>query len=281
MAGSKEDQGRRSRLRATFDRASSGYDRSPLRFFRDGAVRLASIAGVEPGHRVLDVATGTGWVALAAAAMAGRRGRVVGIDLSPGMIARARAKARRQGLPNVAFRLGDVQRLPYRSATFDTVLAGQAIFFMPDPLRALREWHRVLKPGGCLGISSQGRTAFQPMMKMYRRLLKRYSVPVPSPSGPAFETITECRRYLWAAGLREIGTSVVELGYSLPDAEAWWTIVRHTAMGGGIRRLAPKDRPRFRREHLREVDSLRDGDGIALPMPTIFAVGRKPPARGK
>lgn len=110
MAGSKEDQARKSRLRATFDHACSGYDRSPLRFFREGAVRLASFAGVEPGHRVLDVATGTGWVALAAAAMAGPRGTVVGIDLSPGMIARAREKARRRGLSNVAFRLGDVER---------------------------------------------------------------------------------------------------------------------------------------------------------------------------
>lgn len=151
---------------------------------------------------------------------------------------------------------------------------------MPDPLRALREWRRVLRTDGRLAISSQGRAAFQPMMKMYRTPLKRYGVPVPSPSGPDFETTTECRRYLRAAGLRDIGTSAVELGYPLPDADAWWTIVQHTAMGGGIRRLAPEDRQRFRREHLREVESLRLRDGIPLPMPTIFAVGWNRGRRG-
>ena len=281
MAGGREERARKARVRATFDLASSGYDRASLRFFREGAAQLVSFVPVEPGHRVLDVATGTGWVALAAAARAGPRGRVVGIDLSPGMIARAREKARRREFPTVTFRLGDVQRLPYRSATFDTVFAAQAIFFMPDPMRALREWRRVLKPGGRLAISSQGRTAFQPMMKMYWKLLKRYGLRIPSPSGPAFETAAECRRYLRAAGFRDIMTSVINLGYPLPDADAWWTIVRHTAMGGGVRRLAPKDRPRFRREHLRQVEILRARDGIPLPMPTILAAGRKPETRKK
>ena len=281
VAVDKEDQAQKARVQATFDRASPGYDRSPLRFFRKGAEQLVSFAAVEPGQRVLDVATGTGWVALAAAAKVGPRGKVVGIDLSPGMLSKAREKARHRKLLNIAFRLGDVQRLPYRSATFDTVLAAQAIFFMPHPLRALREWRRVLKPGGCLAIASQGRMAFEPMMKMYWKLLKQRGVPVPSPSGPSFETARECRRYLQAAGLRDVWTSVTELGYRLSDVNAWWTIVRHTAMGGGIRRLAPKDRPRFRREHLQEVGSLCARDGIPLPMPTIFAAGRKPETRKK
>jgi len=224
---------------------------------------------------VLDIATGTGWAALAAAAKVGLHGKVVGIDLSPGMVARAREKARRYGLSNVSFRICDAQRIPYRSDSFDKVLAAQAIFLMPDPLRALREWHRVLKPGGVLALASQGKTAFQPMMEMYRKLTERYGVPNQSPSGPTFETAKECCSYLWKAGLRNITSSITELGYPLPSANAWWTIVWNTGMRGRIHQLSQKDLSRFRREHLREVESLSGREGIRLPMPTIFVAGRK------
>ncbi len=278
-ARKREDAERRARVRATFDLASSGYDRSPLRFFRDGADGLVAFAEVEPRDRVLDIAAGTRWAALAAAVHAGPRGKVVCIDLPPGTIAKAREKARRRGLSNVRFRLGDAQHLPYDTGTCDVVLASRAIFFMPDPERAPREGHRALKPGGRLALSSQGKAAFQPMMGMYWNLLKRYGVRVPSASGLGFEKATECRRYLSAAGSRHIATKVVEFGYPLPNAKAWWTIVWNTALRGGFRRLDPKDRARFRREHTEEVESLRGEHGIRLRMPTILANRRKPERR--
>jgi ubiquinone/menaquinone biosynthesis C-methylase UbiE len=269
---------RTSYVRSTFDLASSGYDRSPLEFFRDGAVRLVEFALVRRGDDVLDVATGTEWAAVAAAAKVGPGGRVVRIDLSPRMIVRARKKARQLRLQNVVFRVENAQRIPYAADTFDKVLAAQAIFFMPKPLGALREWCRVLKPGGSIAISSWGKAAFQPMGKMLFELFERYGIHLQPESGPSFETIKECRGYLKKAGLGNIISSVVELGYALPNAETWWTIVCNTALRGNLRRLNPKDRSRFRRDHLKEIESLRGRDGIQLPMPAIFVTGRKPEA---
>jgi len=74
---------------------------------------------------------------------------------------------------------------------------------------------------------------------------------------------------------------VIELGYPLPDAKSWWTIVWNTGLRGGFRRLESKDRLRFRRDHAGEVESLSTAGGIRLPVPTIFARGRKPETAGK
>lgn len=266
---------RRRRVRATFDLASVGYDRSPLRFFRTGAERLVEFAHVNPGDVVLDVGTGTGWSALAAAASTGPGGRVIGVDLSGGMLSKARHKAERAGFRNTRFRIGDAMDLPYPAHSFDVVLGAQMLWFMPNPLHALKEWRRVLRPGGRLGISSQGKAAFQPMMKMYWDLLGRYGLEVPKPSGPTFESVNECRRFLRNAGLREIRSDVGEFGYPLDTAEDWWTIVWNTGLRSGVRRLAPPDRGSFRKEHLKDVSALGASRGVLLRMPLIFVAGQR------
>lgn len=278
MAQKKEDEELRVGVRTAFDLASSGYDRSPLRAFREGAARLVEFAMVRRGDSVLDAGTGTGWVALVAATKVTPEGRVVGIDLSPRMIAQAKEKARRMRLSNVTFRVGDAQQTPYPVDTFDKVLAAQAIFFMPDPLRALREWSRVLTPGGCIAMACWGRTAFQPMLKMCHELIERYGVRLPPEPDYTFGTVKECRRYLRVAGLHDINSSVVELGYPLPNAEAWWTILWNAGQRGTVRRIPLEDLRRFRRDHLREVESLREHDGIPLLLPAILTAGRKPEA---
>ena len=104
---------------------------------------------------MLDVATGTGWAALAAAQHVGPTGRVLGVDLAPELLERARQKVAAAGLTHVEFRAGDAERLDLGDQHFDVVLCASALFFVPDMLAALREWHRVLKPGrpgGVFGI---------------------------------------------------------------------------------------------------------------------------------
>ena len=111
---------------------------------------LAARLGPRPGERWLDVATGTGELALRAA----RAGAdVTGLDISARLLAQAREKAAREGL-DVAFDHGDAQELPYADESFDVVASSFGVIFAPDARRAGSELARVLRPGGRLGVTT-------------------------------------------------------------------------------------------------------------------------------
>lgn len=114
------------------------------------APRLVKHAGVRAGHRVLDVACGTGVVAITAARLGAR---VTGLDLTPELLARARENAAIAGV-EVAWHEGDVEQLPFGDADFDVVLSQFGHMFAPRPAVAVAEMLRVLKPGGTIAFST-------------------------------------------------------------------------------------------------------------------------------
>jgi SAM-dependent methyltransferase len=114
------------------------------------APRLVKHARVRAGHRVLDVACGTGVVAITAARLGAR---VTGLDLTPELLERARANAGIAGL-DVAWHEGDVEQLPFGDADFDVVLSQFGHIFAPRPEVAVAEMLRVLKPGGTIAFST-------------------------------------------------------------------------------------------------------------------------------
>lgn len=110
---------------------------------------LVAALGIVPGSRVLDIATGTGAVALRAA----RRGAVVtAVDIAPALVARARRAAIDSGL-SLEFRVADAERLPFPSRSFDAVASAQGVVFAPDREAVARELARVCRPGGLLGLT--------------------------------------------------------------------------------------------------------------------------------
>lgn len=116
--------------------------------FQQFAVPVADVARVRPGNQVLDAACGTGVVALELLRRVGPSGRVVGLDINPGMLNIARTKS-----DNIVWREGDVERLPYRAGEFDAVTCQFGLMFFPDQAKAIAEMVRVLKPGGRLVVS--------------------------------------------------------------------------------------------------------------------------------
>ena len=122
---------------------------------------IASFAGtgnpfsagpLEPGERVVDVGCGGGIDSLIAAKMVGPAGAVVGVDMTPAMLAKARASAAAAGIDNVEFRAGFGEALPVEDGWADVVISNGVLNLMPDKDAALREMARVLKPGGRLQI---------------------------------------------------------------------------------------------------------------------------------
>lgn len=112
-----------------------------------------ALASVEPGETVLDLGSGAGFDAFLAAGRAGPSGRVIGIDMTPEMVERARANAMEGGYANVEFRLGDVESLPLEDASVDLVISNCVLNLVPDKPKAFREIVRVLRPGGRVSIS--------------------------------------------------------------------------------------------------------------------------------
>lgn len=211
---------------AAFSAAAATYD-DVIDFFGPYGRALATAAGIEPGHRVLDVACGRGASLRPALAATGPTGEVVGIDLAAGMVERLGAELAADGITNAVVTQGDAEALEWPDASFDRVLAGFMIFFVPRPQVALGEMARVLRPGGRVALSVfDGPSGFAFMRDI---AVEMFGEREPGPA-EAYMATAVLEDGLREVGLRVLSDTTVEERFTFTDVDH---VIRWMASHGG------------------------------------------------
>jgi ubiquinone/menaquinone biosynthesis C-methylase UbiE len=246
--------------------------------FQPLAERLLATIPLRTGERVLDVACGTGIVARLAAQPIGRTGLVTGVDLNPGMLEVARAHTPTSGAA-VDWREGDAGALPCDDESYDVVLCQQGLQFFPDQPRALREMHRVLRPGGRVALSVWRSLEHNPFNQAVAAGLARHvgaeaaaSIRAPFAHGDA----QALRTLIADAGFHgvEIQVQVLHRRMLPPDASIPGYLAS-TPMAQTVGALAAEVRTALLRDIGEALQRYRHPEGLVIPQETHLVLASK------
>ena len=238
---------------------------------------LLDAAGVAPGTRALDVATGPGYVAAACAA---RGASVVGVDVAEEMLALARSLT-----PGVEFVRGDAERLPFADGSFDAVVGNFVVLHLGRPERCAEELVRTLAPGGRLALTAWDVPGRSRLIGILLDAVAEVGEPPPDvlPAGPPFFRFADDVEFvalLSGAGLADVAVETIAFTHRLASADALWDGLLAATVRSGLLVLeqpaAVQERIRAAFERLARTHET--AGGLEIPVSVKLASGRKPPA---
>ncbi|WP_414516856.1 class I SAM-dependent methyltransferase [Nostoc sp. PCC 9305] len=237
---------------------------------------LLEFVPLHSGQKILDVATGTGLVAIPAAEKVGSDGSVIGIDMTPGMLHQARQKIAAAKLQNIELIEADVEYFNFSESSFDVVFCCEAIVLFPDILAILQKWYRFLKPGGFVAFTCPPETAF--MASLQQRIctiVLGVSLPhILEPIG----TPEKCRNLLDRVGFRDIEIKIEPSGRyrTLSDNRLSMTVININFKGNPLfSKLSPEQLNQLQVEYKAEIEKLATDRGIWEDTTKLFVRARK------
>jgi ubiquinone/menaquinone biosynthesis C-methylase UbiE len=219
--------------------------------------RIVALAGVKPGHRVLDVAAGIGEPALTAARAVGPEGSVLATDLAPEMMEVARERASADGVANVEFREMDAEKLDLAPQSFDAAVSRWGLMLMMDPLAACRGVRAALKPGARFAAAVWGAPERVPFLAIPHVVAARVlAVPAPPPGTPgAFAMADEGRLagVLSESGFREVRSETVSVTFDFESPGEYASFL--SELSGSLRKSLMEQPEAVQARVWREVEA--------------------------
>ena len=242
--------------------------------------RLVKSVEIKPGDKVLDIATGTGNVAIEVAQLVGNSGLVVGVDISTKMIEQARKKATALNLKNIEFQLADGENINFPDNSFNLILCANAFPLMIDKEATLRLWSKFLKPGGFIGLHSIAETGFTNIVVL-KKILENHGINIDffQLSSPV-NTIEKYENLLRQADLEVIFVKTETHGSyrSLEDTKKKWNFVYYPSPVNNphpFTKLSSEEIELIKAEFELELEKLATPEGIWNNGTTFLVLGRK------
>lgn len=252
----------------------TAYDQEGSRHPHEANLLLKCVQ-LQKGQKILDVATGTGLVAIPAAEKVGSEGYVVGVDMTPGMLAQARLKIEAARLQNIELIEADADYIEFSDRSFDVIFCCSAITYLTDIFATLQKWYRFLKPGGFVAFTCPAATAY--MAPVQVKICKElFGISLPHINEP-LGTPEKCQNLLEQAGFRDIEIKTEQFGeyLSLSDRRILWNGSGFYPRGNPSLQLSQAQLEQLQAEYRAEVERLATDQGIWHDSTTFFVRARK------
>lgn len=244
---------------------------------------LIERAGINKGQAVLDVAGGAGEPSLTIAEVVGPEGSVTCTDGVAQMVEAARAEAERRGLTNMQFQQCAADSLPFPDNSFDVVVSRLGVMFFPDPVAAMRETLRVLRPNGRLAFAVWGRSDVNPFCYLITRVLDQH-VPSPAadpdaPNAFRFAEPGKLINVMKQAGAVDVEESIVNFDIEAPiSARQFWELRAQTSdtLRDKLAKLPAAEQSQIAAEVEQAVQEFFPSNQMKFPTQMLIATGNKP-----
>lgn len=241
---------------------------------------MLDLAGIRPGHRVLEIAAGTGDLSIMVARRVGASGYVLATDISSAMLSRAEQAAREAGLANVETRIMNAASLELEENSFDAVLCRMGLMLFPQPLQALLSMRRVMKQGGKVAVMVHSAATKNPYHGLPLAIVRRLgNIPPPPPGQPGMFALGGSgvlEKLLDKSGLREVGVQPVAIRRRFSSlVEAIQSMKSNAVLQDLLQRLSAEEQNRAWTEIEQAMRPFQTTSSFEAPGEVLVGVGTK------
>ncbi len=263
-----------------FNQVASAYDRIGPRPFSHFGRRFAELAQIPENASVLDIASGRGAVLFPAAELAGAHGRVTGIDFSDEMVRETSAEIAGLNLKNAEILKMDAENLEFSDDSFDFVLCGFGIFLLSDLQQAFKEFARVLKPDGRVGVTvfNEGCKYFEWLEELifsFTETCDLQDVEIQKTYSPKLFTSAELEEILKTAEFEDVHVTHEEAGFIYNNEDELWSSFWSHGAKRLLDQLNPELQDNFKSFVYDQIQDIKHSDGIHIPsISVLYGFGR-------